>query len=454
MMGFTVKRILNHTYVAVPSAGGEGNSYDRNVLAANRIPGLLDCRVEHMDGKTMLLYDVTSRQSLRVYLEKRRVSAEILRTILGGILRAAENLEEYLLDPGHFVLKMEYVFLDAAAEETGLIYDTGYEGDFYEGLKELAGGLLANVPEDDHEAILLGYRFCHELDVPARDTPALLGLLAGNGRKEAEYEADPGSPDLYVPFPEASGNLYEEPSRALPEPIREAAPENAKKRRRTGVLYAAAVTGGGLAIVLLIYTVRTILPAYRGEVLPLWLSAVPAAGIAAAFAILMLHRRRKKPAKEERSLPDTAVMNEQELFRDLYVPADCENPPAAGLYVRPEEYDGGPETQILSAPAGRSGRTARLVPKDTAYGGAEIRLAGAETRIGKLPEAVDAVIASPVISRIHARVMRRENGWFLEDLNSRNGTYVNGKNTAPGGTPLADGDEVRFADEGFIFRIQ
>jgi pSer/pThr/pTyr-binding forkhead associated (FHA) protein len=59
-----------------------------------------------------------------------------------------------------------------------------------------------------------------------------------------------------------------------------------------------------------------------------------------------------------------------------------------------------------------------------------------------------------VISRIHARVIRRENGWFLEDLNSRNGTYVNGKLTAPGGTPLSDGDKVRFADEGFIFRIQ
>ena len=49
-MTFAVKRILNHTYVSVPGAGRDEDSYERNVLAANRIPGLLTCRVEHLDG--------------------------------------------------------------------------------------------------------------------------------------------------------------------------------------------------------------------------------------------------------------------------------------------------------------------------------------------------------------------------------------------------------------------
>ena len=285
-MTFAVKRILNHTYVSVPGAGRDEDSYERNVLAANRIPGLLTCRAEHLDGKTMLLFDVTSRQSLAVYLEKRRITAEMLRVILTGILRTAEHLEEYLLDPGHFVLKPAYVFLDAGAKETGLIYDTGYEGDFFEGLKELTGVLMANVPEDDHEAILLGYRISHELDAPAKDVTVLLGLLAGNAGREPQNEADLYAADPCEPYPEGRMDLFgEEIGNAGSSPEEKTFAEKEKRRRPTW-LYGAAVALAGLLLVLLIYAYRSLLPAYPELDLPPWLLILPAAvmGLCAAHS--------------------------------------------------------------------------------------------------------------------------------------------------------------------------
>jgi len=46
------------------------------------------------------------------------------------------------------------------------------------------------------------------------------------------------------------------------------------------------------------------------------------------------------------------------------------------------------------------------------------------------------------VSTMHARLFSKENNWFVEDLGSTNGTYLNRvKVTAP--APLAVGDEVR-----------
>lgn len=48
------------------------------------------------------------------------------------------------------------------------------------------------------------------------------------------------------------------------------------------------------------------------------------------------------------------------------------------------------------------------------------------------------------VSRVHARLLFDHDGFFVEDLNSVNGTYVNGASVRPGVlTPLKSADEVR-----------
>src|SRR3990172_12270718 len=63
--------------------------------------------------------------------------------------------------------------------------------------------------------------------------------------------------------------------------------------------------------------------------------------------------------------------------------------------------------------------------------------------IGRSPEC-DLVIPDRQVSRRHARLRRTEEGYLLEDLKSKNGTFVNG---APVEEPvlLQDGDVVQVA---------
>jgi len=79
-----------------------------------------------------------------------------------------------------------------------------------------------------------------------------------------------------------------------------------------------------------------------------------------------------------------------------------------------------------------------------------VRLEVAEFTIGRATESALA-IPSLALSRHHARILRRDGGYVLEDRGSRNGTYLNGVAIAEP-MPLADGDEIRLGDVRIVFR--
>ena len=66
--------------------------------------------------------------------------------------------------------------------------------------------------------------------------------------------------------------------------------------------------------------------------------------------------------------------------------------------------------------------------------------------IGKRKESVDGCIPVSTISRIHARITKEGSRYFLEDLNSTNGTWVDQMQLDPYELfPMEDGMRVRFA---------
>jgi DNA-binding winged helix-turn-helix (wHTH) protein len=62
-------------------------------------------------------------------------------------------------------------------------------------------------------------------------------------------------------------------------------------------------------------------------------------------------------------------------------------------------------------------------------------------------------IDSPSVSRRHARICVRDGGATIEDLDSKNGTYVSGERVS-GVIPLSDGDEVKIGSVVLQFRQQ
>src|SRR5260370_18799092 len=62
----------------------------------------------------------------------------------------------------------------------------------------------------------------------------------------------------------------------------------------------------------------------------------------------------------------------------------------------------------------------------------------------------DLVLPDPSVSTSHAKLQRREGVWVLVDLDSTNGTFVDGEQVK-GDAPLAPGALVRFGEVQLVF---
>jgi serine phosphatase RsbU (regulator of sigma subunit)/pSer/pThr/pTyr-binding forkhead associated (FHA) protein len=84
--------------------------------------------------------------------------------------------------------------------------------------------------------------------------------------------------------------------------------------------------------------------------------------------------------------------------------------------------------------------------------GQRFEVRGEHTVIGRHPEC-DIVVDAGAVSRQHARINQSNGDFFLEDLKSRNGTYLNGRQiTEP--TQLAEKDRIKICDLLFTFHLE
>lgn len=81
--------------------------------------------------------------------------------------------------------------------------------------------------------------------------------------------------------------------------------------------------------------------------------------------------------------------------------------------------------------------------------GQEHHLANETSTIGRAIEC-DIVIVSKNISRIHARVRRDGHRWYIDDLDSTNGTYRNNERVLSS-LEIRDGDSLKIGEVNFIF---
>lgn len=152
----------------------------------------------------------------------------------------------------------------------------------------------------------------------------------------------------------------------------------------------------------------------------------------------------------------------------LYVPPVVETPPPVEVAAEPQlqlpvqvtsvgipplngVHDPAPEVRT-SVPGNESVMNAKLVIERGDGPGAEFRLVGMESIIGRwdadngvFPDVdLDSHDPEAKVSRRHARIRMQNGVYSIEDLGSTNGTYVNrGRRLLPGmAQTLNDGDEV------------
>ena len=152
------KRDMNHNYLIVYGENEiNTDSYQVRMLAGNVIPSLLKCRIQGMDGRFLIYFDITSKQAVNVLYEEKKMGVEDLRLIFGGFVKAMEDAAEYLINPGQFIMSPEYIYTDIEKRQIYFCMMPGYEKDIKEQFQLLTEYILPKIDHQDQDAVILGY---------------------------------------------------------------------------------------------------------------------------------------------------------------------------------------------------------------------------------------------------------------------------------------------------------
>lgn len=495
------KRDQEHNYMVLESPEEvQGSEYQVRMLLMNKIPGLLECRMRILDGRPVFYYEITSRQPLTRIYEKTGLGVEGLRQLLGGLHRGMESFGRYLLDVNDLILNPEYIYVDPEQGEVFLCCLPFYQSDVAEEFRSLAEYILKHLDHGSEGAVLWGYEIYSRT---ARENYSLEEILksiyrpgreksgertdqaqkpgrakalnggaetGGAGDRNRNYGREENSGKEQGSLVEGQGGAKREKRESDREKTalekrrwkpgrrkrklsgnqsrtesrrdgqkREGIGEGKNVRVLLGGLLLAALTAGAGALLRLL----GVSAMQTGGILCLILGAA-GYGFHQSGAV----RERERVCGDR---PGARRWAGREV-PDVWEEAPEEEP-------EPElEWDSG-EAEVsfgeTTALTGEELDSGALLQCQNPKCGDSLALSGKRQVIGKLSQRVDLVIASPGVSRIHARIERKEEGYYLADLNSKNGTFVNGVRLEGNeNRRLADGDRICFGDVSYFFKDQ
>lgn len=475
------KRDLQSNYLILSGMEEKGEEdYRIQMAERNKIPGLLRFHRSRTDGVLRLHYEITGKQPLSGLYEKKFLSSSDILFILTGINETLDNLQKFLLSPEQLVFTPEYIFVDSNDRKIQLCYVPGMEND--ENISALAEFILKRLDHQDKEAVALGYFFYQKTQ---EENFSLQGALRESLRRSTDRKMEKRESlfsDNQIegrPWERQAGERAKEKNRdgieeeiihktrrkkqdkLLEQDLRTDAGEKreeAEKRSQSSFNFQSSENSREKKKGFANWVFEKIHPAVLLSTLGLlaaleivfyfgYLRLTEAGGV--FFLILaaeMLANSRWRRYREEQEVKPFGRWAEEEQEESEEFSQLREE-----MYEKPEESfcveetrcltDFSPDNEVqLLLVQGREG----FVPGQTVV--EEIHLGGNVVIVGKLEGQCDVLLKSSTVSRVHARLERRGKGYFVKDLNSRNGTFLNGERLEPQEErEFSLGDRIGFA---------
>ena len=83
--------------------------------------------------------------------------------------------------------------------------------------------------------------------------------------------------------------------------------------------------------------------------------------------------------------------------------------------------------------------------------GPHLPLRGSAVTVGRSPDCCRLIVSKKTVSRLHCLITLEADGVFIQDLESRNGTWVNGQNIQR--LKISDGQTIHIGMEPFIVEL-
>lgn len=149
----------------------------------NEIPYFLNMKLQKKDQEMQFYYNITSKQSLEQILECKMLDYALAKKILISFDEACSQAENYMLSENNVVLLPELMFMEMDTEQVLYCYLPGYQVEILRQFKGLMEYLLQHLDHKDKKVIGLVYGVYQQV---AEEKGSLHEVLRQAERHQAE----------------------------------------------------------------------------------------------------------------------------------------------------------------------------------------------------------------------------------------------------------------------------
>lgn len=476
------RREMNHNYMIIEAFSDDTECYESRMLSGNTIEGLLKFRQKITETGIEFYYEITSKQPLSRLLEGRLISYEEIKEILLAAARVLSRIEEFLLKEEQILLEPEFIYVEPEPFSIFFCILPGYSRSFPEAFTGLLQYILEKVDHQDHRSVVLAYGLYHESLKENYGMEDLLRYLSGieSGKTEWKEKKKTQNEDRWqreqkTAFLEGeSDDRWEEPEDEEDDILNgrefeEAAAEEISGKKQS-ILQRKKQSSGALKIVCLLLAAEAAVYFWLGEEGIRIYGVLPVFAIAGGYLIWTAVQKFISSKCEEDH--ETAVNTEHLCKAEIksrkesepkgivrQEKAEKKEQEELNILFQALEDDTSPEepvwedknTQLLTGVSEKEKRCAALESLSKDRG--DIEIPYVPFLIGKHREMNDFILDYPTVSRLHLRIDQKEDVYIFTDMNSTNGTTVNGyKLEANETVSVKEGDSIQIAGLNYRFR--
>lgn len=443
----------------IPCERALAEGYQDNLFRYHEVPYFLNYEVRQINEKETICYHLKYRTTMKAVMGHLPFTLERLKNMVESIIGAIETAEDYLLDSDCILWKSENVFLEADTGKLQFCYYPVRDENRYS-LKDFLMEIMQAVDKKQEEAVLFILQFYNLVTEESCSLEEIREFknkrLSGEKEEVREY-SEPEEPfeRLFE-----NKNFYEEEKSEVQKSAKKKLTGDKEKIKESIGCQVIKILLVGTAIFDMIFILCLVF-----EVLTYGYMKYLFVGLGALIVLTILYMQI---SKEE--TPDEMMQNffEEQKMRSQNNEKErlsfVEN---KSLYEEKVENlskgvcrnrdENGAETRLLSDVE----ETSLLVLEDKekhlylrAFDEGrypDILLEEKSIVVGSMPESCDYVLNVMGVSRMHAKLMPKLDGLYVLDLNSTNGTYLNGEVIESGQDfKLEEGDMIAFARCEFL----
>lgn len=402
-------------------------NYQNNLFQYYKVPYFLQYELREINEVYSVYYRLIYRTTVRAVKGHLPFTLKRLMNMAASIIGVMEAVEEYLLEQDGILWKADCVFLEADTGKLQFCYypagaeDTGT-------VKEFLAEILQVVDKKDEKAALFILQFYDLITEPDCTLEILQEFRRDwiEGKKRIEATA-PVEEEEDQQNPGEGNNILISRSNSI----------QGKEQNGMGeqIVKGFLVVTGGISLVLIFCLLLDILT--YDYIRYLFFSI----GALIFLTIIYMHVTKEESADE--------IMKEYFENQEMEGRQRKENAFQTGVWGETSVLTAASveQKEVVAAEKGQ-GRLYLEPSEKEKY--PPVYIGNKGVVLGCMAEGCDYILQDRGISRMHAKIMEKADGIYLLDLNSTNGTYLNGEMIKSGEDyKLEEGDMVAFAKSEF-----